>query len=299
MTARPHPRTTRSRERRAARVAGLPAPRPEPPPARQRSAGQSLAEFALTVPMLLLMILFGLDFGRVFLGWVALSSAVREGAAYAAMNPTAWTIPYDTQIQDEYERLIETEASGINCTLESPISAPTFPDGTGIGAPALVELDCSFELITPFIALITGNPIPVSSSSAFPIRAGLIEAVPIETPSPAPTGTPAASVVPTGTPGPTTTPDPSASAPPGPTPTPIPTPTPVPTPSPTPASCTVISLLNVQTRRAQDDWRDAGFTGAVIFSPLVPPHYRIAWQSLTVGTSVVCSSGITVRSSAP
>jgi hypothetical protein len=37
----------------------------------------------------------------------------------------------------------------------------------------------------------------------------------------------------------------------------------------------------------------------VVFSPLVPPNYRIAWQSLTVGTSAACTSGITVRSNAP
>ena len=79
----------------------------------------------------------------------------------------------------------------------------------------------------------------------------------------------------------------------------MPTPTPTPTPSPTPAMCTVISLLNVQTNKAQGNWNDAGFSGSVIFSPLVPPNYRIQWQSLTVGTSVPCSSGITVRSNAP
>jgi hypothetical protein len=54
------------------------------------------------------------------------------------------------------------------------------------------------------------------------------------------------------------------------------------------------------TNRAAVEWRQAGFTGAVIFSPLVPPHYRITWQSLTVGPlPVPCTSGITVRSSAP
>ena len=61
----------------------------------------------------------------------------------------------------------------------------------------------------------------------------------------------------------------------------------------------MISLLNVQTNKAQGDWRAAGFSGTVIFSPLVPPHYRIAWQSSTVGTSIACTSGITVRSSPP
>lgn len=256
----------------------------------RKSRGQSLAEFALTVPMALLMVLFGLDFGRVFLGWVALHQAAREAANYAAMNPTAWTLPYNLVVQAEYERLIQTEASNINCTLESPISPPTFGDGTGIGAPATVELSCQFNLITPFIGALTGDPIPVSASSAFPIRSGNIEDIPLESILPTASPAPTSSVDPTTTPGPAPTVDPSA---------PVGTPTPTPTPAPTPANCTVISLLNVQTNKAQADWRDAGFSGAVVFSPLVPPHYRIAWQSLTVGVSVSCSSSILVRSSAP
>ena len=284
------PRSTRSR-------AGATAP-----PARHRSRGQSLAEFSLTVPMALLMILFGLDFGRVFLGWVALNSAAREAANYAAMNPTAWTIPYNLDVLDEYERLVETEASSINCTLMNPIASPTFPDGTGIGAPANVVLTCQFNLITPFIALITGNPIPVSASSAFPVRAGLIESVPIETPTPAPTTSvaPSVSAAPTPTPSPTPTPtvDPGSTAAPA-TPTPAPTPTPTPTPSPTPATCTVVSLLNLQSNKVAAKWSGAGFKGSVIFSPLVPPNYKVTWQSLTVGTTVLCSSGIQVRSRAP
>jgi hypothetical protein len=291
MATRPNPVASRSRAPAARRSTGAPARRRW----SVRGGGQSLAEFALTFPMLLLMVLFGLDFGRVFLGWVALNSAAREAANYAAMNPTAWTSPFDTDIQDEYERLIETEASGINCTLESPISGPTFPDGTSIGAPALVELECAFDLITPFIAMLIGDSIPVSASSAFPVRAGLIEDVAVETASPSPAPTATSTVAPTDTPGPTSSASPTGTPDPSATPTPIPTPT----PSPTPATCTVISLLNAQTTKAQSNWNAAGFTGAVVFVPLVPPHYRIAWQSLTVGSSALCSSGITVRSGAP
>src|SRR5690242_431984 len=121
--------------------------------ARERRGGelgQSLAEFVMTVPMVLLMVLFGLDFGRVFLGWVALNNAAREAANYAAMNPDAWTLPYNLSVQAEYSRLVTTEASAINCTLGS-IPDPTFASGTSIGAPAEVRLTCSFNLITPFI----------------------------------------------------------------------------------------------------------------------------------------------------
>jgi hypothetical protein len=83
---------------------------------------------------------------------------------------------------------------------------------------------------------------------------------------------------------------------PAPDPTPVPAPTPTPTPRP---KCTVISLLTKQTAQAQVAWKKAGFTGTVTFSPLVPPHYEIQWQSLEVGSSVLCTRGITVRSEAP
>jgi len=245
----------------------------------------------MTIPMVLLMVLFGVDFGRVFLGWVALNSAAREAANYAAMNPDAWMLPYNLAVQAEYNRLVTTEASDINCVLGA-IPEPTFTSGTSLGAPAEVRLTCSFPLITPFIGLITGNPIPVSASSAFPVRSGLIEGIPTPAPTPSPTPTPD----PTATPEPTATPNPTAT----PTSTPTPAPSATPTPSPTPPMCTVASLLNVQTNKAQQDWYDAGFTGQVIFSPLVPPNYRIQWQSLPVGQYPVdCTTGITVRSNAP
>jgi hypothetical protein len=264
---------------------------------RRKSRGQSLAEFALTVPFALGMVLFGLDFGRVFLGWVALNSAAREAANYAAMNPTAWTLPYNLTVQAEYERLVETEASSINCTLVTPIPAPTFASGTSIGAPATVALTCQFGLITPFIGIITGNPIPVSASSAFPIRSGNIEGIPVES------TTPTTSPAPTATGGATPTPAPTSSADPGPGssagPSAGPTPTPTPAPSATPSTCAVVSLLNLQSNKAAAEWLAGGFTGGVIFSPLVPPNYKILWQSETVGVTISCSSSITVRSRAP
>ena len=259
--------------------------------------GQSLAEFALTVPMALLMVLFGLDFGRVFLGWVALNQAAREAANYAAMNPTAWTLPYNLSVQAEYARLVMTEADDINCTLQTPLAEPDFPSGTSIGAPAEVEIHCSFDLLTPLIGVLIGNPIPVSASSAFPVRSGNIEGVPAASTIPSATTAPTDTPAPTPTPSPTPTPDPGAT--PTPTPAPTPTPTPTPAPTPTPTTCTVVSLLNAQSNKAQSDWFDAGFSGAVVFVPLVPPNYRIQWQSLTVGASVPCASGITVRSHAP
>jgi Flp pilus assembly protein TadG len=260
---------------------------------RAKSLGQSMAEFALTVPLALFMVLFGLDFGRVFLGWVSLNQAAREAANYAAMNPKAWTSPYDYAVQSEYSRLVRTEASNINCSMSGSVPAPSFPSGTSIAAPVRVTLTCSFGLITPIISNILGNSINVTASSAFPIRSGTIEGVPIESTTPTSTPGPTATAGPTGSPGPTATVDPLATV--------APTPTAAPTAAPTssPEECMVPSLIGLKTNKATATWNASGFTGAVVFSPLTPPVYTISWQSLTVGTERSCSSGITVRSNAP
>ena len=54
-----------------------------------RSRGQSLVEFALVLPLILLLMLIAIDFGRVFLGWVGLNNAARVAANYAAMHPNS------------------------------------------------------------------------------------------------------------------------------------------------------------------------------------------------------------------
>ena len=52
------------------------------------SRGQSAVEFALILPVFILILLVGIDFGRLFFTYVQLSNTAREGAAFAAANPT-------------------------------------------------------------------------------------------------------------------------------------------------------------------------------------------------------------------
>jgi TadE-like protein len=273
------------------------------PRRRDGRLGQSLPEFALTLPMVLLLVLFGVDFGRVFLGWVTLTNAVREGANFAAINPTAWGPETNLVAQAEYRRLMLAETADINCTLPSPMPAPSFPSGTGIGSPAVVAITCRFGVITPIVNLLVGNEVSVTASSAFPIRTGTIMGVPVASPSPSPSPAPSASVDPSATPdpgssaapseAPTPTPDPGPSGGPAPTPGPTPAPTASPTPTP-PPTCTVPNI-NGNSRNAVSQWTVAGFTAAnLIFSPLVPPHYSVKYQSLTAYTVALCSSTMTV-----
>src|SRR3954469_8162081 len=135
----------------------LPEAVARPVRARAGHRGQSLSEFALTLPVVLLLVLFGLDFGRVFLGWVTLTNAAREAANFAAMNPTAWGLHPSATVQAEYARLVAAETTGANCTMPNPVPVPTFPNGTSLGSPANVQITCQFHLITPVIGNILGN----------------------------------------------------------------------------------------------------------------------------------------------
>jgi Flp pilus assembly protein TadG len=53
------------------------------------SRGQSLAELALVTPVILLLVLGAVDFGRAYFAHVSVTNAARNGADYAAQNDSA------------------------------------------------------------------------------------------------------------------------------------------------------------------------------------------------------------------
>ena len=152
--------------------------------ARASSRGQSLVEFALVIPILLLLTLTALDFGRVYLGYINLQNMARIAANYAANNPSAWGTTPDTAAQTKYKNQIIADAAAINCALPKVAGAtvvptPTFTDRnangrtTDLGDTAEVQIGCTFGVITPGIANILGGTVAVGASSNFPIKSGL------------------------------------------------------------------------------------------------------------------------------
>lgn len=256
---------------------------------RGRQRGQSMTEFAVVMPIMLILIAFGLDFGRAFLGWVTLNNVAREAANFASANADAWnSVNPNAAAQAEYDRLIAADAAGIDCVLPSPLPAPSFPNGpdgpNALGAPVRATITCQFGFITPVGWIMSfvnvpnsvGDRIPMTATAAFPIRQGVIEGIPVE------------ATVPTPSPSPTPTPDPSAS----------PTPSPTTTPEP---QCAVPNLLNVKAVNAQQAWNAAGFTILpVVFDPLLPARPpngggNIRSQSIPAGQIRPClTTGITV-----
>jgi Flp pilus assembly protein TadG len=52
-----------------------------------KSRGQALVEFALVLPLLLLLLIGAIEFGRLFFIKIALTNAAREGAYYLSLYP--------------------------------------------------------------------------------------------------------------------------------------------------------------------------------------------------------------------
>ena len=140
-------------------------------PTRRRShaLGQSIVELTLALPLLLLILVAAIDFGRLYFGWVNLNNAARIAANYAASNTSGpFTDP------SEYYTTVTNDTTGINCT-NLTLPPPTFSPDTNVGSTASVSMTCSFRLIAPFL-----GPIPLGATAVFPIRSGYIPGVPAD-----------------------------------------------------------------------------------------------------------------------
>ncbi len=142
-----------------------------------KSRGQSLVEFALVLPVLLLLVLFALDFGRIYMGWITVNGMARIGANYAAQHPEAWTTPGDPAARAEYLSLMTASQGSLDCALVPPAN-PSFPEGRTVGKPAETGVACDFRIAAPLISMIVGNPVRVSASTSFPITHGCLAGCP-------------------------------------------------------------------------------------------------------------------------
>ncbi len=101
-----------------------------------REAGQTLVEFALILPIMLLLIFALVDFGRGFYTWLILTNGAREGARVGAT-------------QQEYNAIVTRiqEATG---TLDQNRLTITLTNVQGPrGEPIEVDLEYDFEFVTP------------------------------------------------------------------------------------------------------------------------------------------------------
>ena len=116
---------------------------------RETSGGQSLVEFTLVLPVLLVILAGLLDLGRLYYAYVAVTDAAAEGARYATMYPQD-TSAIRTRASEATHGPVQIDADQV--TVERP------------GQSIKVTVNYSFTVLTPLVnAMVPDGLIPLEA----------------------------------------------------------------------------------------------------------------------------------------
>ena len=234
--------------------------------------GQAMVEFMLVLPILLMITVGIVEFGRMFAIYAMINSASREASRYgASVGDNGAGVPRYLDcagIRDAARRvaiLSELADSDITITYDagvttSPVGncdASPNPADISLGDRVLVTVRTTYEPIVPLL------PIPPQTLTSMSARTILKEidagptatlggpaATPTKTNTPDPLVTPSITPTPSDTPTPTATFTPTA----GPSLTPSQTLTPFPTPTTIPVPTGFEATINCSNRKVSFDW---------------------------------------------
>jgi uncharacterized repeat protein (TIGR01451 family) len=130
----------------------------------QRNKGQGLVEFALILPILLLVMLGTIEFGYVFTVYSGMFNAAREGTRYGAISPLDQS-GIDAKAR---EKIILIDPSAVNFTVmydKGPGTALVDPAAVQIGDRVVLSITYDLPTITPVIQPIIAS-LPVETQSA-------------------------------------------------------------------------------------------------------------------------------------
>lgn len=100
------------------------------------SDGVALVEFAIVVPILLLLLVGILDTGRAVNAYVTISNASREGARYAALNPTAAPAAIRSSAVLPHAQQLDAGGIAVSVTYSGSVTSTACPVPTTTAPPA-------------------------------------------------------------------------------------------------------------------------------------------------------------------
>jgi Flp pilus assembly protein TadG len=155
----------------------------------RRGRGQSMAEFAIILPMLLAFVGLSIDFARVFQAWITIESATRDGAETAATNGTSTgdaltrarkTVCLQSQTVPGFQRSSSPSPADVEACVWPNVSVVAFTlDPNGVGSSndhavgtATIKSTLQFRPLFNY-PLITQNGVwTISAQTTFSIAQG-------------------------------------------------------------------------------------------------------------------------------
>lgn len=120
--------------------------------------GQSLVEFALTLPLLLLLLFGALDMGRIFHAAVVLNNAAREGARHGSLNRNDVVGMQQAAVREAGLSGITISLIDVDVVCGNMLAAPPpCPRGEPINVTVTHEFDLILGWILPGSISLTGT----------------------------------------------------------------------------------------------------------------------------------------------
>lgn len=129
---------------------------------RRSERGQSLVEFALILPIFVLVLAGLFDLGRAVFAYNTISNASRESVRVAIVNQTATDVQNEAMKQGVALGLSPTD---VTITYAEPDGSGTLcPAAYSIGCVATVTVQYSYTAATPVIGQIIGSFLMTAST---------------------------------------------------------------------------------------------------------------------------------------
>ncbi len=152
---------------------------------RDGARGQSLVEFAMVIPIIVLLVAVFIEIGRAVFAFNTIANAARQGARVAAVNqlPDVTDCDESRPIEDPYEphwsirgcAILAAKTLGIT-TANVSVAYSTPPSTTlscsptlHVGCIATVTVTYAYTVTTPFVSNFIG-PIAMSQTSEMPVE---------------------------------------------------------------------------------------------------------------------------------
>ena len=127
--------------------------------------GMAVTEFALVLPLLLLVLFGIIEGGRIFSAWLEITNDAREGARYGVVRTgdpaTEPTLIADVKnfVTSKASGVIDTDPSKFNVTVQIERSPGVMDVGLTVG------VNYKLDIYMPFVQQLLPNPLNLSATS--------------------------------------------------------------------------------------------------------------------------------------
>jgi Flp pilus assembly protein TadG len=141
--------------------------------ARPGTSGQALVEFALVIPIFLLVLVTLFDFGRAVFAYNTLTNAAREGARIAIVNQDVPTIvnraKSQTQIVELNDPSVRVNFYQVKTDGTADLTDPC--NLVAVGCLAIVSFEATYQPMTPIVAnLFFRNGVTFTATSVLSVE---------------------------------------------------------------------------------------------------------------------------------